>query len=244
MQGREKKSGKIYANVFVWREDILDWLNAMAMLGHNLFPAYLSKNQNSWQINLPARTEEAVCSSTARLRWSTSVCVLRSDGYTFVIFFGCVCAGGSISGECCDVSKCVSKRRLFWVVLIWIVRMQGCSLLESFQALHVNAWFCMMPWVLSLRDVFKFGNSNWGQQIYLRKQCYIGKLSREVRARTTRERREGLYESYRAVSMVDGSPRAPSLAQFGKWQKLKNRLQTWRYLRNCEFVWHGSKFPH
>ena len=57
------------------------------------------KKRNSWQINLPAQTEEAVCSSTARLRWSTSVCVLRSDGYTFVNFFGCVRAGGSISGD-------------------------------------------------------------------------------------------------------------------------------------------------
>ena len=30
---------------------------------------------------------------------------MRSGGYTFVNFFGCVCAGGSISGECCDVSS-------------------------------------------------------------------------------------------------------------------------------------------
>ena len=34
----------------------------------------------------------------------------------------------------------------------------------------------------------------------------------------------GLYESFRAVNMVDGLPRAPSLAQFGKWQKLKKSV--------------------
>ena len=56
-------------------------------------------------------------------------------------------------------------------------------------------------------------------------------------------RREGLYESSRAVNMVDGLPRAPSWVQDGVSKIGANGSEKWRYLRICEFVWHGSNFP-
>ena len=214
MQGREKKSGKIHANVFVWREDILDWLNAMAMLGHNLFLAHLSITKLvankfaclNWRSCLFIDCMFALINECSAFRWVYichfvfwlhlcrwfhfwwMLCLFRSA------FLSAVCFGRTDNGSW----ECRGVR--FW---------------NRFRLLHVNAWFWMLPWVLPLRDVFRFGNGNWAQQVCLRKQCYFGKLSREVRARTTRERREGLYESSRAVSMVDGSPRAPSLTSIG-----------------------------
>ena len=173
--------------------DLMQWQCSVTICSLHIF-------QNSWQINLPAWTEEAVCSSTA-FRW-VYIChfvfwlhLCRWFHFWWMLclfrraFLSAVCFGRTDNGSW----ECRGVR--FW---------------NRFRLLHVNAWFWMLPWVLTLRNVFRFGNGNWAQQVCLRKQCYFGKLSREVRARTTRERREWLYESYRAVSMVDGSPRAPS----------------------------------
>ena len=84
-----------------------------------------------------------------------------------------------------------------------------------------------------------FSGFRQNPKLFSRMNVHIRNIIEQQERHETGER---LYESSRAVTMVDGSPPATSLAQLGLKIFRAVRSQKSRFLGFCEFVWARTNF--